>query len=107
LGNTLPADVPAEAATAARDTLGGAVSAAGQLPGELGVDLIDAARMAFTDGLRLTAAISAVLSLGGAVLALVLLRTVPPRSESFGDADTHQMQSDSGEMRDGSVPAYD
>ncbi len=40
----LPAGVPAEAAAAARDTLGGAVAVAQELPGELGTAVIDVAQ---------------------------------------------------------------
>jgi MFS transporter, DHA2 family, multidrug resistance protein len=49
------------------------VVAAGELPAALGTALFDAARRAFTDGLRLTSAISAALSLALAVLTAVLL----------------------------------
>jgi DHA2 family multidrug resistance protein-like MFS transporter len=73
IADTLPAGIPAGAAEAARDTLGGAVVAAGQLPGELGAALLDAARQAFTQGLVTTSAISAALTLGLAALALLLL----------------------------------
>jgi MFS transporter, DHA2 family, multidrug resistance protein len=73
IADTLPAGIPAGAAEAARDTLGGAVVAAGQLPGALGADLLAAARQAFTQGLETTSAVSAVLTLGLAALAAVLL----------------------------------
>jgi MFS transporter, DHA2 family, multidrug resistance protein len=73
VADTLPAGIPAGAAEAARDTLGGAVVAAGQLPGALGADLLDAARQAFTQGMVATSAVSAVLTLGLAALAAVLL----------------------------------
>jgi DHA2 family multidrug resistance protein-like MFS transporter len=81
LATTLPADVPAQAAAAARDTLGGAVAAAQQLPAEVGTALTTAAREAFTTGLHVTAAISAVIAVGIAVLATILLRAVRPTSE--------------------------
>ena len=71
--DALPAGIPAGAAEAARDTLGGAMVAAGQLPGALGTALLDAARQAFAQGLVTTSAISAVLTLGLAALAAVLL----------------------------------
>jgi MFS transporter, DHA2 family, multidrug resistance protein len=73
VADALPAGIPAGAAEAARDTLGGAVVAAGQLPAALGADLLDAARQAFTQGLVATSAVSAVLTLGLAALAAVLL----------------------------------
>src|SRR5829696_2368760 len=77
-----PDGVPPEAAEAARDTLGGAVAAADQLPDWVGTELLDAAREAFTQALQLTAITSAVIVLGMAILAAVLLRHVRTGSES-------------------------
>jgi DHA2 family multidrug resistance protein-like MFS transporter len=77
LADALPAGVPGEAAAAARDTLGGAVSVAAQLPQELGAAVLVTARDSFGQGLRLTSALSAVLAAGIAVLATILLRAVP------------------------------
>jgi MFS transporter, DHA2 family, multidrug resistance protein len=82
LADTLPAAIPGEAATAARDTLGGAVGAAAQLPAELGGALLDAAREAFTQGMQLTAALSAAVAVGIAVAATVLLRAVPAAAQA-------------------------
>jgi DHA2 family multidrug resistance protein-like MFS transporter len=78
----VPAGVPPEAAEAARDTLGGAVAAAGSLPDRLGAPLLDAARGAFVQGLQVTAVISAVIAMGLAILVTVLLRHVPKGPES-------------------------
>jgi MFS transporter, DHA2 family, multidrug resistance protein len=77
LADALPAAVPAEAAAAARETLGAAVRVASQLPAETGGALLAAARDAFTFGLQLTAGLSAVVAAAMAVAATVLLRTVP------------------------------
>jgi len=66
---------PATAA-AARDTLAGAGEVAATLPPGPGAHLLHVAQAAFADGLRVTAGISAVLVVGGSVLAAVLLRTV-------------------------------
>ena len=82
LAGTLPAGVPSQAAAAARDTLGGAVGAAGQLPEGTGAALLAAARAAFTAGLQVTAAISAAAAIGIAVLATVLLRSVRGTSQA-------------------------
>jgi len=71
--------IPHEAAEAARDTLGGAVAAAAQLPGSAA--LLDTARKAFTDGLQVTAMTSAVVAIGMAILVVVLLRHVRSASE--------------------------
>jgi MFS transporter, DHA2 family, multidrug resistance protein len=81
LATTLPAEVPSQAAAVARDTLGGAVGVAQQLPDGVGVALLGAARAAFTMGLQVTAAISAVVAVGIAVLATFLLRGVPATSQ--------------------------
>ncbi len=72
--------IPPESAAAARDTLGGAVAAAEQLPGA-GAALLETARQAFTDGLQVTAITSAVVVLGMAVLVMLSLRHVRPASE--------------------------
>ncbi len=72
----LPEGVPAEVATVARDTLGGAVAVAERLPGDLGTAVIDVARDAFVQGMQAASAISAVLAVGVAVLAVVMLRDV-------------------------------
>lgn len=98
LGGTLPAGIPAEAAVVARDTFGGAASVASELPDGVGADLLEAARLAFTDGLRLTAAISAVLSIGVAIVASILLRSVPSRSETLGATEAEPGRSETGEI---------
>jgi DHA2 family multidrug resistance protein-like MFS transporter len=82
LADALPPGVPPEAAGIARDTLGGALAVAGQLRGQLGVGLLDAAREAFTQALQLNAAISAVVAAGLAIGAAVLLRRVRGGGES-------------------------
>ena len=82
LADTLPDGVPTQAATAARDTLGGAVAVAPQLPADVGAALLAAAREAFTTGLQVTAGISAAIAVGAAVLATVALRGVPTTSQA-------------------------
>jgi DHA2 family multidrug resistance protein-like MFS transporter len=82
LAEALPAGIPSEAAAIARDTLGGAVGVAAQLPAGVGTALLAAAREAFTLGLQLTALLSAVVAVGIAVLATVLLRAVPASSQA-------------------------
>jgi DHA2 family multidrug resistance protein-like MFS transporter len=77
LADTLPAGIPSQAATIARDTLGGAAGVAARLPGESGAALLAAAREAFTQGMQLTVALSAVVAVGAAVFATVQLRAVP------------------------------
>jgi MFS transporter, DHA2 family, multidrug resistance protein len=82
LADALPAGVPSEAAAIARDTLGGAVGVAAQLPDAVGTALLDAAREAFVLGLQLTAALSAVIAVVVAVMATVLLRAVPASAQA-------------------------
>jgi MFS transporter, DHA2 family, multidrug resistance protein len=74
LAADLPATIPPEAAAAARDTLGAAVAVATELPGDLGTVVVDVARDAFVQGMRLTAAIAAGIAVAVAVLARVALR---------------------------------
>jgi DHA2 family multidrug resistance protein-like MFS transporter len=76
MAGEVPAGVPLEAAQTARDTLGGAIEVAGQVPGQLGTALVDAAREAFMAGLHVAATISAIGSIGIALLVVTLLRHV-------------------------------
>ena len=76
MADAVPAGVPAAAAEAARGTIGGAVSVAGQLPAALGAGLMDAARSAFAQAFEVTAVIGAAISVGVAILAVALLRRV-------------------------------
>jgi DHA2 family multidrug resistance protein-like MFS transporter len=79
---SLPPDVPAQAAETARGTIGGAVSVAGELPGALGAELLGAARAAFAQAFGTTAAISALIAIGVAVLAAALLRRTPAHART-------------------------
>ena len=82
LATTLPAGVSSQAAAVARDTLGGAVGVAHQLPPGVGAALLAAARQAFTMGLQVTAGLSAAVAVGIAVLATVVLRGVRGASQA-------------------------
>src|SRR5438874_4274238 len=77
LGTALPAGLPADVTHAALATLGGAVVAAQQLPGETGTALLGAARDAFVRGLVLCQMISGAGSLALAVFAWVTFRRAP------------------------------
>jgi MFS transporter, DHA2 family, multidrug resistance protein len=88
--DTLPAGVPPQAAEATRDTLGGAVAAASQLPDRLGAALLDAAHEAFIQGLHLSFAVSAALAVGIAILVAVLLRGVRASSQPEGQPGPRQ-----------------
>jgi MFS transporter, DHA2 family, multidrug resistance protein len=90
LADRLPAAVPAEAAVMVRDTLGSAVAAAAQLPDRLGAAVLETAREAFVQGMRLSSAIAAVAAVGLAVFALVMLRDRPAAATAApedGEAD--------------------
>ena len=84
----LPAGIPAEAATVARDTLGGAVGVAGQLPGQLGTAVLDVAREAFVQGMQVAAGISAVIAIAVAIVAVVALRNMTSGGEPGAPAET-------------------
>ena len=86
MAGDVPAGVPLDAAQTARDTLGGAIEVAGQVPGQLGAALVDAARDAFMAGLHVAATISAIGAIGIAVLVMTLLRHVRTGTEE----DVHQ-----------------
>jgi len=87
VADALPDRVPQEAASAARDTLGGAVAAADQLSGPLDAELLVGAREAFTQGLQLSAKTSAAIVLGIAILTAVLLRHVSAGSGAEGQPE--------------------
>ena len=84
LTGALPSGTLPASAAAARDTLGGALAAAGQLPGQAGQVLIQAARQAFTSGLHVAFAVSAAALLGAAILAAIQLRHLRPAPEPDG-----------------------
>jgi MFS transporter, DHA2 family, multidrug resistance protein len=90
MADAAPGGVPPEAMQAARGTLGGAVAVAEQLPGQLGAVMLGAAREAFTHAFQLAAAISAVISLATAIVAVLLLRRVRT-GEHEGQPDAEQV----------------
>ena len=73
----VPAGIPTPLAEAARGTLGGALAAVRQLP-DVGPAMLDTACHAFTSGLRVTGAISALIMIAMAVLVVRSLRHVRP-----------------------------
>jgi len=96
----LPTGVPAEAATIARDTLGGAVGVAGQLPGQLGTAVLEVAREAFVQGMQVAAGISAVMAIAVAVLAVAVLRNMTPGGEAGPTTDAEEdRHADRGHAR--------
>jgi hypothetical protein len=86
-GSLITMGVPADAAEAARGTLGGAVAVAEQLPDHVGAALLGTARDAFVEALRLSAAISAAITIALAIAVVVVLRRARPGSASNGQAN--------------------
>ncbi|MDQ3981087.1 MAG: MFS transporter, partial [Actinomycetota bacterium] len=105
--DAIPADVPVAAADAARDTLGGALAVAGELPGETGGALLEAARAAFTQGLHLVSLTGAVVAIGIAILVATLLRDVERGSASEGsqDAEPGGSAAEAAVLENGLSPA--
>jgi DHA2 family multidrug resistance protein-like MFS transporter len=69
-----PAGVPADILDSARDTLGGAVDAATRLPQQLGDALLAVARDSFVQGMQAVAILSAILAVGAAIWAFIVIR---------------------------------
>jgi MFS transporter, DHA2 family, multidrug resistance protein len=90
LADTLPASVPGQAAAVARDTLGGAVGVAAQLPGAAGAGLVEAAQAAFVRGMQLTVSLSATVAVVVAVMATILLHAVPVPTQPQPEAEADQ-----------------
>ena len=74
MGSVSIEGVPAELAEGARQTLGGAIAAAGALEADAGERLAAAARTVFTDAFVVTSATCVAIALGTAIIAAVLLR---------------------------------
>ncbi|CNE70964.1 major facilitator transporter [Mycobacterium tuberculosis] len=83
----LPAGLPAPAASAARDSLAGALQAAAQLPASLAGQVAAASREAFVDGMHAALVCSAACAAVVAVFALVTLRNVPKVIEEAEEPD--------------------
>jgi DHA2 family multidrug resistance protein-like MFS transporter len=98
VARSLPPDVPAAVAVAARDTLGGAVGAAGELPTAIAQALLGVARQAFVEGMIIAAAIGAVVAVGVAILAIIALRDVRMNPNDAPGADTSTTASDSADQ---------
>lgn len=82
IARSMPGTIPAEAADAARDTLGNALAVAARLPGQLGTELADVARAAFTHALRTTAVTGTVIIVALAIIVVAVLGHLKPRAAS-------------------------
>lgn len=76
MGKAMPTDLAPAAAEAARSTLGGAMTVAADLPVASGEALLEAARLAFSQGFFLSVLACAVIAALGAVMAALVLRRV-------------------------------
>jgi MFS transporter, DHA2 family, multidrug resistance protein len=85
VARSIPAAIPADSVVAARDTLGGATAVAAGLPAGLATTLLDVARAAFVHGMQVAAAISIVVAVAVALLAIVALRGVRPDTDAAVD----------------------
>jgi DHA2 family multidrug resistance protein-like MFS transporter len=97
----LPPAVPSDAALVARDTLGGAVGVAEQLPTQLGSAVLEVARDAFLQGMQVAAGISAIVATVVAIVAIVALRNIRPGS---GDEDVETAGRDLDRAAAGEAP---
>jgi DHA2 family multidrug resistance protein-like MFS transporter len=77
----LPASIPAAAAAAARDTLGGARDVAMQLPAVQGNLVLTAAREAFVAGMQMAAVVSVAVAIAVAIFALRFLHGLAPTGD--------------------------
>ena len=81
VADRLPAEIPVDVADAARDTLGGALTIARTLPGELAAALTNAAQTAFIDAIHVVAVVATIGAVVTAIGTAVALRSVPARQE--------------------------
>jgi DHA2 family multidrug resistance protein-like MFS transporter len=76
-GLDVPDGVPASVVPAIEDSIASAAQVAASLPGELGAQVLEAARHAFVDAFHLSALVAAGVMASVAVVSLVTLRGVP------------------------------
>jgi DHA2 family multidrug resistance protein-like MFS transporter len=74
--------LPAGASVSARETLGGAVEAAGRLPATMRADFLDPAREAFTHALQVAATVSGAIIVVAALLVATVVRRADRPDES-------------------------
>jgi MFS transporter, DHA2 family, multidrug resistance protein len=85
VNDAIPASVPPETAESAGETLGGAVAATEDLSTGLADQVLEATRLAFTEGLQVVALVSAAIAAAAAVGVVLFLRNVrggPPKAEA-------------------------
>jgi MFS transporter, DHA2 family, multidrug resistance protein len=82
---SLPWDLPAGAGSAARQGVTEALRTARDLPGSVGVSLVDAATTAFTSAVTTVAGVGVAVFIGLAALVAVAFRSVPPTPAAVVD----------------------
>ncbi|TCZ78294.1 MFS transporter [Paenibacillus albiflavus] len=82
VANSIPADLPASAVLASRDSLAGATAIAEGLSEQVGKTLLNGAREAFTSGMHVVAAVSGAIMLVIIVLVVTRLRHLRPIGET-------------------------
>jgi DHA2 family multidrug resistance protein-like MFS transporter len=105
VGGSLPASIPDAVAEAARDTLGGAIAAAEQLPEALGAIVVQVAMASFVQGMQVAAIISAVTAVGVAILVLATLRDARPPAEDPATAGEPGAAAQPAQQRPSIQPA--
>lgn len=81
MAKSIPANIPEQAAEAAKSTLGGAVAEAASLPADVSANLLTIAREAFVESFQVTAITGGVVVVILAVLAAVKLRNLKQNAE--------------------------
>lgn len=99
VAKAMPVGIPVTSSEAALDTLGGAVTAAGQIQGPVGLALLENAREAFIQGMHLVTTISAVVAIVAALAVIIALRHVPAaitveEHRDPGKEETHEIDFD-------------
>ena len=102
-GFVMPPGIPPTVASAAHDSLAGAVHAAATLPADQAASLLAAAHSAFTNGLAIASGVGSVLMLASAVAVWLLLRPGLPGPAEVGVLEDPGVHRDAG--RDGRVDA--
>ncbi|WP_436772437.1 MFS transporter [Yinghuangia sp. YIM S09857] len=85
LSGKIPESVPADAASAAEDSMAAAHAAAAELPDDVGQALMEPARDAFVSGLGAVSVVATALIVALVGLVLVALRHVPPSGTGASD----------------------
>jgi DHA2 family multidrug resistance protein-like MFS transporter len=93
VADALSPAVPVHTAEVVRDTLGGAVAMARELPGPMGGELLQVAREAFASSFQLAADVGAAISIATALIAMVFLRHVSAEAGASEPKAAHDSPS--------------